>query len=66
MSHVGIARKQLCLLNSKDKKKKKGICVNVNEVTPQFSVLEEEKAVKMSFVLSFGKWICVFNLIHYA
>lgn len=40
--------------------------MNVNEVTPQFSVLEEEKAVKMSFVLSFGKWICVFNLIHYA
>lgn len=65
MSHVCIARKQLCLLNSKDKKKKV-ICVNVNEVIPQFSVLEEEKAVKMSFVLSFGKWICVFNLIQYA
>lgn len=39
MSHVCIVGKQLCLLHSKDKKKKK--C----EVTPQFSVLEEEKAV---------------------
>ena len=65
MSHVCIARKQLCLLNSKDKKKKK-MCVNVDEVTPKFSVLEEAKAVKMSFVLSFGKWVCVFNLIQYA
>lgn len=35
--------------------KKKVLCVNVNEVTPQFSVLEEEKAVKMSFVFFIWK-----------
>lgn len=34
------------------------------EVTPQFSVLEEEKAAKTSVVFHFGKWIYAFNLFH--
>lgn len=49
------SQKAIMSFEFKGQKKKKVLCVNVNEVTPQFSVLEEEKAVKMSFVFFIWK-----------